>query len=83
MPSFLRGRIARKEPLPRLELTQIQQGPNEEGRRLQGVLAFVLGMEDGSGGKRMPRDVFRGVLMDLLMPPWDRLRKQEKKQEEE
>ena len=38
-------------------------------------MAFVLGMEDGSGRKGMPRDVFRGVFMDLLMPSWDPLRK--------
>jgi len=31
-------------------------------------------MEGGPENTGMPRDVFRGVFMDLLMPTWDPLR---------
>jgi len=31
-------------------------------------------MEGGPENTGMPRDVFRGVFMDLLMPTWDLLR---------
>jgi hypothetical protein len=37
-------------------------------------MAFVLGMEGGLENTGMPRDVFRGVFTDLLMPTWDPLR---------
>lgn len=79
MPSYLNGRIAQGQPLPRLELTP--EGPDaaEDELRFRGAMAFVLGLEGGG----MPRDVFRGVFMDLLMPSWHPLRKQETEQEQE
>lgn len=47
----------------------------EESRKVRAMLGFVVGLEGGPEGKGMPRDVFRGVLMDLLMPVWDPLRR--------
>ena len=46
----------------------------DEGRKFRTVLAFLLGMEGEPEGDGMPRDVFR-VVLDLLMPVWDPLRK--------
>ena len=39
-------------------------------------MAFVLGMKGGWENMGMPRDVFR-VVMDLLMPSWDPLRRKD------
>ena len=39
------------------------------------LVAFALGMEGGAENTGMPRDAFRGVFMDLLMPRWDPLRR--------
>jgi hypothetical protein len=45
-------------------------GEGEEGLNLRIALAFMCGV----GREGMPRDVFR-VVMDLLMPSWDPLRR--------
>ena len=45
----------------------------EQCRKLRNVMSFILGMESETSGEGMPRDVFRGVSMDLLMPMWDPL----------
>jgi len=47
----------------------------EQCRKLRNMMPFILGMSGGPGGEGMPRDVFRGVFMDLLMPMWDPLRR--------
>ena len=88
-PSCLQGRLARGQPLPRVTLTPLTAGQNdgekeeeeeeeekEEGgqeyeeRKLRTALAFMCGV----GREGMPRDVFR-VVVDLLMPSWDPLRR--------
>ena len=72
-PSCLQGRAARGEPLPRLALAPVASD-EEEGRKFRCMMAFLLGIGGGSEGGGMPRDVFR-VVLDLLMPAWDPLRK--------
>jgi hypothetical protein len=64
-------------PLPRAALAPLRGGQadgededEEEGRKLRTTLAFMCGL----GRESMPRDVFR-VVLDLLMPPWDPLRR--------
>ena len=42
----------------------------EERRKLRVTMAFICGLER----EGMPRDVFR-VVLDLLMPSWDPLRR--------
>lgn len=77
-PSYLQGRVTRGEPLPCVELMPVEsshtEGADEEDRKLRTTLAFVVGMEGGFTAYGMPRDVFR-VVLDLLMPSWDPLRK--------
>lgn len=75
-PSFLRGRVARGEPLPHVTLSALLVS-NEEGvgdSQFNKALAFVTGMGGGPEGGGMPRDVFR-VVVDMLMPRWDPQRK--------
>ena len=48
---------------------------DEEDYKLRSTLAFLLEIGGGPTGKSMPRDVSRGVFMDLLMPVWDPLRR--------
>ena len=43
-------------------------------RRVAPWLAFVLGMKGGPGNAGVPRDIFL-VVLDLLMPTWDPLRR--------
>ena len=73
-PSYLQGRAARGQPLPRVALSQMPGNQDEGGRKLRRMVAFLLGMEGGPEGEGMPRDVFR-VVLDLLMPSWDPLRR--------
>lgn len=76
-PSYLHSRVARGQPLSRVVLPRTplpRKVKGEEGRRLRTTLAFVCGMSGGPEGEGMPRDVFR-VVMDLLMPSWDPLRR--------
>jgi hypothetical protein len=47
-----------------------EEEEGEEGRKLRTTLAFMCGV----GREGMLRDVFR-VVMDLLMPSWDPLRR--------
>ena len=47
---------------------------DEESRKLCTLLAFVLGVEGGWENAGMPRNMFR-VVLDLLMPSWDPLRR--------
>ena len=70
VPSCLHGRVAAGHPLP--AVVQPPCGAKTRQRRFGRVVAFVVGMEGGSG---MPRDVFRGVFMNFLMPSWDPLRR--------
>jgi len=79
VPSCLQFRVTRGEPLPRLALIPATNDhtngeDEEEGRKFRTMLTFLLGMRGGSEGDGTPRDVFR-VVLDLLMPVWDPLRK--------
>ena len=72
-PSYLRGRVARDQPLPYVTLVPVVSGRNdedEESRKLCTMLAFLLGMGAGAEGKAMPGGVFV-VVMGMLMPSWD------------
>lgn len=56
-------------------LTEGEEDDEEDGRRqFHNLMTFVLGMGGGPEGGGMPRDVFR-VVLDLLMPKWDSLRR--------
>jgi len=76
-PSCLQSRVSQGlllpcvalVPLPKLMQTEREE---EEDRKLRTALAFVCGLAEREG---MPRDVFRGLFMDLLMPCWDPLRR--------
>ncbi len=73
-PYYLHDRLVRKQPLPRVALAPVtDEQADEEGkesRKLRTTLAFMCGL----GREGMPRDVFQ-VVMDLLMPLWDPLRR--------
>jgi len=73
-PSCLQVRVARGQPLPWVALVPLMngqtEGEEEEDRKLRTTLAFLCGVRR----EGMPRDVFR-VVMDLLMPSWDPLRR--------
>jgi hypothetical protein len=82
--SCLEGRMARGESLPRVELRKLALqrtltgGLSEEAKKwynFRSMIVFLLEMGGGPKGEGMPRDVFRGLLMDLLMPVWDPLRR--------
>ena len=76
-PSYLQGRVARGQPLPHVVLMPVLGGlheDDEESRKLCTLLAFVLGVEGGWENAGMPRNMFR-VVLDLLMPSWDPLRR--------
>ena len=76
-PSCLQGRVARSKPLPRVALMPLTDGQvdgenehGEEDRKLRATLSLLTGL----GHEGMPRDVFR-VVIYLLMPSWDPLRR--------
>jgi hypothetical protein len=73
-PSYLQQRAASGQPLPRVAMVTLTDDQidkdQEEGRKLRTSLAFVVGLE----GKSMLREVFQ-IVMDLLMPSWDPLRR--------
>jgi len=75
-PSSLQGRVACGLPLPRVALApmtnDLDDEEDEEKSRceLRTMVAWLMGVECGG----MPRDVFR-VVLDLLMPFWDPLRR--------
>ena len=80
-PSCLQARVAGGQCLPHAALAPLTDGQNEgeeekgereEHRKLRTTLAFMCGL----GRESMPRDVFR-VVMDLLMPSWDPLRRKD------
>jgi len=75
-PSYIQDRVARREPLPRVTLVPVTAGNKraKKRRKFRSMLGFILGMNGGPKGEGMPCDVFRGVLMDFLMPVWDPLR---------
>jgi len=54
--------------LPVVALAAVMDGPNND--ELRTMLAWLVGVEGGG----MPRDVFR-VVVELLMPFWDPLRR--------
>lgn len=56
-----------------MTLAPVTSGNKRAKRRCEfrSMLGFLVGLE----GKGMPRDVFRDVLMDFLMPVWDPLRR--------
>jgi len=72
----MQGRVARGEPLPQVAVVPVTGGDKRAKKRRQfrTMLAFLVGMRVGPEGKGMPRDVFR-VVLDLLMPTWDPLRR--------
>lgn len=53
---------------------QNDEDEDDERRALCTLLTFVLGMGGGPQGTGIPREVFR-VVLDLLMPKWDSLRR--------
>ncbi len=84
IPPCLEGRVARGKPLPRVELCRLMlqltltgaiSVEAEQCRKLRNMMPFILGLKGGPEGEGMPRDVFRGVLMDFLIPVWDPLRR--------
>ena len=72
-PSYMQGRVGRGEPLPQVAVVPVT-GRVKKRRQFRTMLAFLVGMRVGPEGKGMPRDVFR-VVLDLLMPTWDPLRR--------
>ena len=68
--------------MPRVTLMPVTGGEDEddeeeeESRKLRTLMAFLLGVEGGWENAGMPRDVFR-VVLDLLMPSWDPLRRRD------
>lgn len=77
IPSYLQDRVAQYLPLPCLMLTSTMDGHDDsvgEGRSFHIMIAFLLRMGGGPEGKDMPRGAF-GVVLDLLMPRWDPLRR--------
>jgi len=72
-PPYLQGRVAQGTPLPRVTLVCGNQRAKKR-RKFCSMLGFILGMRGGPKDEGIPRDVFRGVLTDLLMPVWDPLR---------
>jgi len=76
-PSYLQGRVARDQPLPHVVLMPVTGGQNEDDEKcskLRTLTAFLPGVEGRWENAGMPRDVFR-VVLDLLMPSWDPLRR--------
>lgn len=80
---YLQGRVVRARTLPPVTLRQLTLQLNlasgisvetEQCRKLCTTLAFLFEMGGGPKGKGMPRDVF-WIVMDLLMPIWDPLRR--------
>jgi len=76
--SYVQRRVAQGQPLPHVALAPVAGQQNglcadeeaNQARKLQTTLAFMCGL----GREGMPRDVLR-VVMDLLMPSWDPLRR--------
>jgi len=92
IPPRFQGRVAGGKPLPRVELRRLMLQLTltgaiffeaEQCRKLRNMMSFILGMSGGPEGEGMPRDVFRGVFMDLLMPMWDPLRRKRAGQPQE
>ena len=71
-PAYLQNRVPQDLPLPRVMLAPAAD--DEEERKFRTMVAFLLGMGGGPKGEGMPRDVFP-VVLDLLMPSWDPLRR--------
>jgi hypothetical protein len=66
-----------KDPATRGDPVPVAGGLNDENEgycKLQSMVAFLVGVKGGPKGEGMPRDVFR-IVMDLLMPSWDPLRR--------
>ena len=77
-PSYLQSRLVRGKHFPRVTLAPMTGGQNdgdgEKCYKLRTTLTFLIGIGGGPKGEGMPRDVFR-VVLDLLMPSWDLLRR--------
>lgn len=66
-------RVELRKLVLQLTLTGAISVEAEQCHKLHNVMSFILGMRSEISGEGMPRDVFRGVFMDLLMPMWDPL----------
>jgi hypothetical protein len=64
-PSFLRGRVASKTPLPAATTRPPTRPWDEDDVEISAVARFVSGEQDG--GARLSDDLF-GVLEEMLMP---------------
>jgi len=79
VPSCLQGRRVQGQRSPFVTLFPATGGQTdeEEACKFRSMIAFLLAMEGGPKGEGMPyamRVVFR-VVLDLLMPAWDPLRR--------
>lgn len=68
VPPYVKRRVA---PVTQ---TAVTDGSNEDNCKLSSMVAYLLGVGGGPKNEGRPRDVFR-VVMDLLMPTWDPLRR--------
>lgn len=73
LPPYLQSRVERGQDLPRVAL--VPETEKGENRKLRTTLAFLLEMGGERKGEGMPRDLFRGIFMDLFMSVWDPLRR--------
>jgi hypothetical protein len=75
VPSYLQGRVARNEPLPRVTLPPVTGGNKraKTRRKFRSILACLLGMRGGPHGQGMIEDLF-GAVLDFISPAWDPLR---------
>ena len=73
---WLKGRVGRGEPLPRVQVNEHEDEGDEEEEceKRRGVLAYALGMEGGARGEGLPREVFV-ELLEMLVPAWDEARR--------
>lgn len=75
VPSYLQGRVARNEPLPRVMLPPVTGGNKraKNRRKFRSMLAFLLDMRGGPNGQGMIEDLF-GEVLDFFSPSRDPLR---------
>lgn len=75
VPSYLQGREARNDPLPRVTLAPVTGGNKraKTRRKFRAMMAFLSGMRGGPNDQGMNEDLF-GAVLDYLSPAWDPLR---------